>query len=310
MHLLRVTDLHAMASRETSFLQGVMHQQQRFLDVHMGPRQAPRKPRRQSHTTAQLFPHADVTATADHMQLRPSSLAIHFSLAGIEVCVLSVCRPCCTLQQSMSWQTSCARNWAAVNCVIIMLESAVGAQYLWHTFAPYLTRSRLEIHPHRSYWPLYVRLQHRSSMAGLQCHSIWMHASPHPHATPQWHVFQHEARHQPGSLQVTHSQAVVLAALTFAGHLKRCKSMPLDRAAAQVPAAAPTTALSGTPQTLAEQVLHSFAQNNIPIHQPIMLPLLVPTLDCPGVHLATTHIQPATCQMLLQQNCQVSQPGT
>ena len=37
-----------------------------------------------------------------------------------------------------------------------------------------------------------------------------------------------------------------------------------------------------SPQNLAERVLHVFAENNIPVHQPFALPGLRLQLDCPG----------------------------
>lgn len=83
------------------------------------------------------------------------------------------------------------------------------------------------------------------------------------------------------SLQVIHTQSVVMAALTFASHLKRHKAVPLQRAAGQE-AGGMQQQLPSAPQTLAEQVLQSFALNNIPIHQPLILPMLIPSLECPG----------------------------
>ena len=84
-HLLRVTDLHAMASRETSFLRGASHHQ-RFLDVHMGPsKPEPPAESQRSHVSAHVPPQASLSAGSDRMHMQPSGLQINFVLAGIEV---------------------------------------------------------------------------------------------------------------------------------------------------------------------------------------------------------------------------------
>lgn len=104
-------------------------------------------------------------------------------------------------------------------------------------------------------------------------------------------------------MQVTHTQSVVLAALTFAGDLKRCKGMPLQRSAKSAPAAGTAASQLGPPQTLAEQVLQSFAQNNIPVHQPLVLPLLIPCLDCPGASHANLACGPECMCTCTEKRC-------
>lgn len=86
MHLLRVTDLHAMASRETSFLRGASNHQ-RFLDMHIGPigSASAQTASASQQFDAHMWPHAGLTADERRMDMQPSSLQINFVLAGVEV---------------------------------------------------------------------------------------------------------------------------------------------------------------------------------------------------------------------------------
>ena len=82
--------------------------------------------------------------------------------------------------------------------------------------------------------------------------------------------------------QVTYDRAVVLAALTFVKELRSSKGRALAPEGSQLAAAGGDPMAQVSPQNLAERVLHVFAENNIPVHQPFALPGLRLQLDCPG----------------------------
>ena len=83
-------------------------------------------------------------------------------------------------------------------------------------------------------------------------------------------------------VQVTYDRAVVLAALTFVKELRSSKGRALAPEGAQLAPAGGDPMAQVSPQNLAERVLHVFAENNIPVHQPFALPGLRLQLDCPG----------------------------
>lgn len=84
-------------------------------------------------------------------------------------------------------------------------------------------------------------------------------------------------------VQVEYNKHIVLAGLTFFKHLAKLKDQPLK---SQPPLPAnPLPDLKpepGQPVTLSERVFHAFAQQNMPVHKPLSLPVTQVTLACPG----------------------------
>ena len=85
-------------------------------------------------------------------------------------------------------------------------------------------------------------------------------------------------------MQVLYNKDVVSSVLTFMRHLDQLKRQPLIQPGA-------ITAMSrrsdldvdpSQPSNLCERTMHAFAQQNIPISQPLSLPVLSLSLTCPG----------------------------
>ncbi len=94
-------------------------------------------------------------------------------------------------------------------------------------------------------------------------------------------------------MQVIHSTPVIVAVLDFLNQLQILQKLPLER-----PPLAPGQHVPGQQvpgqqvphqpseswgsSTLADQVQLTFAVNNIPVHKPLVLPVLSMDFFCPG----------------------------
>lgn len=90
-------------------------------------------------------------------------------------------------------------------------------------------------------------------------------------------------------MQVLYNKDVVSAVLTFMRHLDQLKRQPVISSGA-TPAKPQAHDLlecdPSQPSNLFERTMHAFAQQNIPISQPLSLPVLSVSLTCPGQSLS------------------------
>ena len=109
------------------------------------------------------------------------------------------------------------------------------------------------------------------------------------------HAYSHQLL---PALQVLYNKDVVSAVLTFMRHLDQLKRQPvMTRGAASAkprPHAMDQLEVDPSqPSNLFERTMHAFAQQNIPISQPLSLPVLSISLTCPGMPAS-----PSLCRSL------------
>lgn len=84
-------------------------------------------------------------------------------------------------------------------------------------------------------------------------------------------------------LQILYNKDVVSAVLTFMRHLDQLKRQPiLMPGGSASPKGTELENDPSQPSNLFERTMHAFAQQNIPISQPLSLPVLSVSLTCPG----------------------------
>lgn len=84
-------------------------------------------------------------------------------------------------------------------------------------------------------------------------------------------------------LQVEYNKCIVVAGLSFFKHLAKLKDRPLKSLPPKPPQPLPELKPEpGQPVTLGERVFHAFAQQNMPVHKPLSLPVTSVLLSCPG----------------------------
>ncbi len=104
--------------------------------------------------------------------------------------------------------------------------------------------------------------------------------------------------------QVLYNKDVVSSVLTFMRHLDQLKRQPIMQPDAfqGMPRKADHELDPSQPSNLWERTMHAFAQQNIPVSQPLSLPVLSVSLTCPGelfiCHDAFLHLWTLVCRIL------------